>query len=180
MPMPQTHSDRDDMLRLLDEERQALLADIERVPVARREERPSPTTWSVAEVLEHLAHVERGIAKLIAIRGREQPPAEQPAAAPLDDARIARLRGREARIEAPERVRPSGTMSASEALGALEDARAKLRDAVIAADSRSLDACTHAHAVLGVLTLRDWVRFVAHHEARHAAQVAEIARALAQ
>jgi uncharacterized damage-inducible protein DinB len=176
--MTTTPTDRYDVLKLLDEEREALLADIARVPVAQREQRPTPSAWSVAEVLEHLAHVERGIAKLIALRGREQPPPDQAAATPLDAARIARLRSRDRRIEAPERIRPSGTVTAAEALRALEDARVKLREAVIAADSHSLDACTHAHAVLGVLTLRDWVRFVAHHEARHAAQVAEIARAL--
>jgi uncharacterized damage-inducible protein DinB len=172
-------NERDELLQLLDAERQALVAEIEQVPLAQREQRPSPQAWSVAEVLEHLARVERGIAKLIALRGREQPSAEQAEAAPLDAARIARVRGRSARLEAPERVRPSGTVTSADALRALEDARAQLREAVIAADSASLDACTHAHAVIGVLTLRDWVRFVAHHEARHAAQVADIAVALA-
>lgn len=172
--------DRTDLLRLLDDERAALLAGIAQVPVALREQRPMADAWSVAEVVEHLAHVERGIAKLIALRGREQPPPGQAAATPLDAPRIARLRNRTERIEAPERIRPSGTVGAAEALRALEEARTKLREAVIAADSASLDACTHAHAVLGVLTLRDWVRFVAHHEARHAAQVTDIARALTQ
>ena len=169
----------DDVLALLDEERRSLLAAVEQVRQEDRDRRPAENAWSVAEVLEHLARVERGIAKLIALRGREQPPAGQAAAVPLDAARIAQIRGRTERIEAPERIRPSGTVTSAEALQALEDARAKLREAVIAADSASLDACTHAHAVLGVLTLRDWVRFVAHHEARHAAQVADIAVALA-
>jgi hypothetical protein len=132
----------------------------------------------VAEVVEHLARVERGIAKLIGLRGREQPTAGQAAAVPLDAARIARVRSRRERIEAPERIRPSGTVTPDDALRALEQARVTLREAVIAADSASLDGCTHAHAVLGVLTLRDWVRFVAHHEARHASQVAAIAVAL--
>lgn len=171
--------DRHDLLQLLDEERRALIAGIELVSVAQREQRPSPDAWSVAEVLEHLAHVERGIAKLIALRGREQAPAGQAAAVPLDAARIARVRSRSERIEAPERIRPSGTVTAPDALKALDNARTKLREAVIAADSASLDTCTHAHAVLGVLTLRDWIRFVAHHEARHTAQVADIAKALA-
>jgi len=31
--------------------------------------------------------------------------------------------------------------------------------------------------VIGRLTLRDWLAFVAHHEARHAAQIDEIAAA---
>jgi hypothetical protein len=36
------------------------------------------------------------------------------------------------------------------------------------------------HAVIGRLTLRDWLAFVAHHEARHAAQIDEIAAAFQQ
>jgi len=35
------------------------------------------------------------------------------------------------------------------------------------------------HPVLGRLTLRGWFEFVAHHEARHAEQIAEIVGALA-
>jgi len=169
----------DEELQLLNEERQALLATIDQVPAAVRERRPTPDAWSVAEVLEHLARVERGIARLIELRGREQPTAAQAVAVPLDAARTARVRGRDERIEAPDRSRPTGSVTAADALRALEEARAKLRAAVIAADPASLDGCTHEHAVLGVLSLRDWVRFVAHHEARHAAQVADIARALA-
>jgi hypothetical protein len=32
------------------------------------------------------------------------------------------------------------------------------------------------HAVVGRLVLRDWIAFVAHHEARHADQIDEIAK----
>ena len=167
-------------LTLLDTERDALLAAIARVPLERRAERPAGDRWSIAEVLEHLATVERGIAKLLALRGREAPSPDQAAASPLDAARVAQLRNRADRRDAPERVRPTGTVGAAEALQRLQDARTALRDAVIAADPNALDGCTHSHPVLGVLTLRDWVHFVAHHEARHVAQLEEIADALSQ
>lgn len=177
--MSEIPTDREEVMRLLAEERRTLVAAIEQVPLAAREQRPAADAWSVAEVLEHLGRVERGIARLLALRGREQPTAEQPPPVPLDAARIARIRGRDTRIEAPDRIRPTGTVTAADALAALEATRAELREAVIAADPASLDGCTHPHVVLGVLTLRDWIRFVAHHEARHAAQISEIAQALA-
>jgi uncharacterized damage-inducible protein DinB len=166
-----------DIFELLDTERRALHDAVARVPEADRDRRPAEQTWSVAEVLEHLAVVERGVARLIALRGR-QPPQNEAAPVPLDDERVARLRNRAERIEVPDRVRPTGTVSAEEALTALADSRAKLCEAVSLADAVSLDGCTFAHAVLGVLTLRDWARFVAHHEARHAEQISAIARAL--
>jgi uncharacterized damage-inducible protein DinB len=167
-----------DTLTLLDLERAALMSNVARVPEHDRSRRPAPDAWSVSEVLEHLATVERGIAKLLALRGRETPGADAPPAVPLDEARIAALRGRERRTEAPERVRPTGTVSCADALRALGETRDALRKAVVDATPAALDGCTHTHPVLGTLTLRDWVHFIAHHEARHAAQVAEIADAL--
>ena len=168
-----------DTLTLLDTERAALIANVTRVAEHDRARRPAADRWSIAEVLEHLAMVERGVAKLIAKRGRQAPSADQTPASPLDDARVASLRGRDQRREVPDFVRPSGSLDAADALRALEDARAGLRQAVADADPASLDTCTHPHPVLGSITLRDWVHFVAHHEARHAAQVAEIADSLA-
>lgn len=165
-------------LSLLDCEREALLAAVRRVPVERRGERPGGDRWSIAEVLEHLATVERGIARLLAKRGGETPSADQAPAVPLDAARVDTLRSRAERREAPERVRPTGTISAEEALGRLEESRRTLREAVAAARPETLDGCTHPHPALGMLTLRDWVHFVAHHEARHVAQLDEIADAL--
>jgi|SRR5919109_2839038 uncharacterized damage-inducible protein DinB len=167
-----------DTLTLLDSERATLITNVARVPEPERSRRPSADCWSIAEVLEHLAVVERGIVKLITLRGREVPAADAAPAAPLSDDRVAALRGRVRRIEAPERVRPTGTMTATDALRALEETRGALRQALLAANPTSLDGCTHTHPVLGTLTLRDWVHFVAHHEARHAAQIAEIAERL--
>jgi hypothetical protein len=168
-----------DTLTLLDSERAALLANVQRIAEQDRARRPAPDRWSAAEVLEHLAVVERGIAKLLTVRGRETPTPDAVPAAGLSDDRIAALRGRDKRIEAPERVRPTGTVDFAGALHALEETRASLRKALVDADPKSLDGCTHTHPVLGTLTLRDWANFVAHHEARHAAQVAEIADSLA-
>jgi uncharacterized damage-inducible protein DinB len=165
-------------LALLDTEREGLLAAVHRVPEDLRDRRPAAMRWSIAEVLEHLATVERGIAKLIATRGRQPSAPDAPAAVPLDAERVARLRNRGERIEAPERVRPTGKVAAAEALTALSAARAALRQAVADADPVLLERNTHPHAVLGPLCLRDWAQFVAHHEARHAAQILEIAEAL--
>ena len=155
------------------------MANVARIPEQDRSRRPSADRWSVAEVLEHLAMVERGVAKLIAKRGRQTPSPDQAAATPLDDTRIAHLRGRTQRREVPDFVRPSGSMNFEAALRALEETRTSLRQATLDADPAALDGCTHPHPVLGPITLRDWVHFVAHHEARHAAQVAEIAESLA-
>jgi len=160
---------------LLDLERHRLLDAVERVPAADRDRRPAADRWSVAEILEHLAAVEQSVATLIATRGHEPLPAHGEASVPLDEARIARLRGRERRIDVPDRLRPSGTMTARSAVEALGASRAALLDAVTHANPDALEHRSYVHAIVGRLVLRDWVAFVAHHEARHAAQIDEIA-----
>jgi uncharacterized damage-inducible protein DinB len=165
-------------LALLDTERAALLAAAESVPARDRERRPSPDSWSVAEILEHLATVEQSVAKLIATRGREPVPAQSEPAVPLDETRIARLRNRARRIDVPDRMRPIGTMDAAAAMHALAVSRAALLDAIGNADPVALEQRSYVHAVVGRIVLRDWIAFVAHHEARHADQIHELATAL--
>ena len=168
------------VLALLDAERASLLARVAQLPPALQTRRPTPDRWSVVEVLEHLARVERGIAKLLVVRGQETPPglAAELAEAQLTAERIARLRSRSERLVAPDRIQPAGTSTPSEALTQLDDARRALRSAFLGAAPASLDGLTHQHPVLGALTLRAWVEFVAHHEARHADQIQEIIDAL--
>jgi hypothetical protein len=167
-------------LALLDAERTALLAAVERVAAPDRDRRPSPGSWSVAEILEHLATVEQSVAKLIATRGREPVPEHGEPAVPLDEARVARLRGRTRRIDVPDRMRPTGTMNAAAAVQALSASRAALLDAVGHADPVALAQRSYVHAIVGRIVLRDWIAFVAHHEARHAEQIDEIAAALSR
>ena len=169
-----------DTLALLDADRRGLLAAVERLSEADRERRPAEGQWSAAEILEHLASVENSVAQLIAIRGGEPVPANQEPPAPRAAERLAQLRVRGKRIDVPDAVRPTGTMTAAAAVAALAASRAALLEAARSADPVALEQRTYHHALVGRLTLRDWLAFVAHHEARHAAQIDEIAAAFQQ
>ena len=167
----------DALLALLERERAAFLAQVERVPSARRAERPSPDRWSVAEIVEHVARIDTGVGKLLQLRAAEPLTAtpEELAGARLTPERVAAVRSRATRFEAPERVRPTGTLSPEAALERLVSARAALVSAYLAADPAVLDGATHVHPVIGPVTLRGWIELAAHHDARHAQQVAELA-----
>jgi uncharacterized damage-inducible protein DinB len=184
IPTPSSSADNiamhQEVMALLDRERHALLAAVDGVSEAHRERRPASDRWSVAEILEHLATVEQAVAKLIAIRGREPLPPDMEPPVPLASERLAELRVRDRRIDAPDTLRPAGTLTAAAAAGALDASRAALLAAARAADPVALERRTYHHAVIGRITLRDWLVFVAHHEARHAAQIAEIAAAYAR
>jgi hypothetical protein len=170
---------RDPILALLDTERAHFLAQVALVPIARQAERPAPDRWSVAEIVEHVARVDRGVAKLLALHGAAPRPAPsaEAAAAVLTAEKVARVRSRAERFEAPERVRPTGTLAPDAALAQLAEARAALTAAYVAADPAVLDGAVHPHPVIGPLTLRGWLQLAAHHDARHAQQIAELAAA---
>jgi len=180
--MTETASSTDALMALLQRERAAFLAQVERVPSARRGERPATGRWSVAEIIEHVARIDIGVGKILALRAAEPLTAtpEQLAAARLTPERVARVRSRAERFEAPERVRPTGTLSPNAALEHLASARDALTAAYRAADPAVLDGAIHPHPVIGPVTLRGWFELAAHHDARHAAQIAELADAWAE
>lgn len=167
-----------EILARLSAERDALVERLATIPVALQNERPSPERWSIAEVLEHLVRIETGLTKLFMIKGQTPPPDDVPAPAPEASSTPAlgkRIRDRSQKIEAPERVRPAGTLSAESALAQLHASRAALLGAFASADTVALDRVTHPHPVFGPLTLRSWMALTSDHEARHAAQIGEIA-----
>lgn len=160
-------------------QREVLLTAVSRVPEPFRQHRAEAGGWSVAEVLEHLHRVERGITRLLvhnlerAKAGGIGPELEVDSVmASLDRFQVTR---RGVPISAPEPVRPRGELSAAEALAALTDSRHALLSALDAADGLALGTIIHSHPLLGSLDLYQWVLFVGQHEARHAAQIEEIA-----
>ena len=172
-----------ELVTVLDAEREALLAAVERVPADRRDERPAEGVWSVAELLEHLHRVEKGIARLLEQRVVEAraaglgPETETSSVLAMLDA--AQLSDRARRRVAPAPVEPRGEMTAAQALDALLDSRTALRAAVLGADGLALGEIRQTHPALGDMDLYQWVLFVAYHERRHTAQMVEIGERLA-
>ncbi len=147
------------------------------VPAGARDARRTPDRWSVAEVLEHLAQANEGISRLLDKRvsaGRESGLGPDPdTTSILWTLDVARLLDRRERMEAPDQIRPTGSLSADAAWQALQRADEKLQQSVIAADGLALATITYPHRLLGPLNLYQWVAFAAAHEFRHAAQIRE-------
>jgi hypothetical protein len=149
------------------------------VPDRARNARPAPDRWCLAEILEHLARVNESITRLIDTRvaaGREAGLGTDPETTSiLWTLDVARLLDRREKMEAPERIVPTGHMSAVAAWSALASADEALQRAVIGADGLALGSIAHPHRFLGPLNLYQWVAFAAAHEFRHAAQIRELA-----
>lgn len=173
------HSRIQEVLEYLDTTRSDLGKAVEAVSAERREERPGPNRWSVAEVLEHLNIIEGRVAQMMAGRiaaakaGGLAPELETSSI--LDSVNRAGITDRSQPVTAPEMLRPQSTADASSVWSALQRSRAGLRDAVLAGDGLALGEITHEHPVLGLINLYQWMIFVGSHEARHTAQIREIA-----
>lgn len=165
---------------LLEAARADLRTAVDAVPVAVRQLRPSFDAWSVAEVLEHLAMVEAGIARLLvslAARAAQAPeiPVERRKRAPD----LMSVLDRSQRVTSYAPAVPSGRLDWKTALDQLERARANLLDTIATVQHLPLERVSFAHFLLGDLDGHEWIEFVARHEQRHTAQLREIATQLA-
>jgi uncharacterized damage-inducible protein DinB len=168
------------LLAELDRARHALDAAVAAVPDDRRERAPADGSWSIAQVVEHLALLDDGMTSLFAkrvARGREKGVGPSPGLPdPLGRLQYAVDRAA-SRIDAPPFLRPGAVAFA--AAGAHADrARRALRDAIAAGDGLDYAQLFAAHPYFGDFDLYQWVLFIARHEQRHTAQVTAIAEAL--
>ena len=177
------HPRTSELLTHLDTQHERLRRAVDRVPRERRSEKPAPERWSVAEVIEHLSIVETRIgrvftAKLDEVRASGNVVLERDESPVVGTIDMDRVLDRTRRITAAEAARPSGVLDADAAWAALERARETLCDSVRAADGVALGAIVHPHPILGPINLYQWIAFVGGHEARHAAQIIELAELL--
>ena len=171
-----------EILACLDTQMADFRAAIDVVPAARRDVRLSPDRWSVAENVEHVALTERLItkacAKQLAAAREAGLPAETDTTSILSTMPVERVvTGRVTRLDAPVRLVPTG-IDAETAWRDLEAARGAFREFVASCDGLALGQVSFPHPALGPLDMYQWLLFVAGHQARHAAQIRELAQQL--
>jgi hypothetical protein len=147
------------------------------VPEDRRERRPAPDRWSVAEILEHLGIVEGGITQLldgqVAAARAAGLGAERETSPVVPTVPVRRLLDRTARLTASARSLPTGGLAAGAAWETLVERRSALRHLLVASDGLALSALVIPHPVLGPLNVYQWLVFIGAHEGRHAKQIQE-------
>ncbi|HKO15928.1 MAG TPA: DinB family protein [Gemmatimonadaceae bacterium] len=174
------HARTAELLGYLDQQSAVLRAAYDAVPAASRGLRPAPGRWSPAEVVQHVALVERRLTQRIAqlVQQARALPPERDRSPVLPSVHLARVLDRTRPITASEAAQPRDADPAR-VWGEFEDARAAARELVVSADGLALGAVSAPHPVLGDLNGYGWIAFVGAHAARHAAQIREIAEASA-
>lgn len=173
------HPRSEEVLNYLDVKRQELRAAIDSVPAHARNTQPDADRWSVAQVLDHLAMIDKrvaiGLSKWIMEARDAGLGPETATTSVLNTNPAERITDRTRKVEAPQEIRPRSDVDAETAWTELEQARAKLRAAFLAGDGLALEQVVQSHPVLGPINIYQWALFVASHEARHTLQIHEIA-----
>jgi hypothetical protein len=167
-----------ELLGYLETQRAELRAAFDAVPSAARERPQAPGLWSPAGIVEHLAivgeRVGQRLSKAIGEARASGVGAETSVDAILPTLNLQRFLDRSRRLTAPDIVKPSG-LDGDAAWAALARATLQVRAAVAAGDGLALDTLSLPHPLFGPLTLYEWIGFIGAHEARHAAQMREMA-----
>jgi len=171
---PRTH----ELLDYLERQRAVLRTAFDTVAPPLRDRSPAIGRWSTAGVIEHLAIVEQRVSGRLSAaltHAREKGlPAESSTVPLLPSINVAPLIDRTTRITAPEAAQPTG-LGAEAAWTALEQAGLLVRDTARTCDGWAVGTVLVPHPVFGPISLYHWFAFVGAHEARHAAQIHEIA-----
>jgi hypothetical protein len=145
--------------------------------------RPDGEKWSIQELVEHISIVESAIAgicsKLIEAAKADGKPADGTLA--LSEGLMQKWAGAsDVKLEAPERVQPTGNVSIA---GALEKMAAN-RDVFDAMrndfETYDLSRSWFPHPYFGDLTATEWLILSGGHEARHTAQIERLLEKIRQ
>ena len=167
------------LLEKLDASEAEMMAGLEGMSAEEAAFRPANGAWTIAECLEHLVTTEtlslRGMMKRAAVL--DEPLVRREHSAAL----FRNFSVRSGKIEAPERVRPSGRYSTlAESIAAFREIRARIREYVADGSTPDLDSLVLPHPVFGELTNYEWVLVMAAHVRRHLEQIREIRRQFQQ
>ena len=139
--------------------------------------------WPIAHVVEHVAMVEEGMSKICAklLREAQVAGASANGAPTVSDNYISRSRELDnKKVEAPDRVRPSGERSVAESLAKMEENRDRLNDIRPMFEAFDSQSFGFPHPFLGDLSAVEWLTLIGDHEERHLRQLEELIRKVRQ
>ena len=169
-----TYTSVAEIYQAIDETREKFYRRVEGLSDEQAGVRPGPDAWSVAEIAEHLALIERSVLRLM--KG-VMAQAEAAGGAGADGAAMKPFslehhaeRARTEKYVAPEIARPKGEAPLADSLARLRRSREELHALRPRIEATDLNAASYPHASFGPLNVYEWLAFIGLHEARHLRQ----------
>lgn len=176
---------RDPRVKVLEQELARVRAEVEQaldaVPVALLHRAP-PGQWTPAQIVWHLAKVERGVARLLERKDAEIGPMDTVPPGPSTRDVLGLLDrfsflDRSVKRPAPEGLAPPEAVDLAVERGRWTDGRLQLLEAAYSSGPR-LSLISHPHPYFGDFTGWQWVLMIARHEQRHLLQLREVVGAV--
>lgn len=170
-----TYTSVAEIYEAIDETRERFYRRVEELSDEQASARPAPDAWSVAEIAEHLAIIERSVLRLMKnVLAQIEAAGEQGdgAASLMKPFSLERHveRSRREKYVAPEMARPKGEARLADSLAHLRRSREELRALRPRIEAADLNAVSYPHPAFGPLNVYEWLAFIGIHEARHLRQ----------
>jgi hypothetical protein len=140
--------------------------------------RPATDAWSVREIVEHLAILEESLSKLFRVMLSKAEAARKHGASaepppPMEPFTLDHCieRSLQEKYQAPESVRPSGSLPVAMLLERLRESRSLLRSLQPRLEATDLSRSLYPHPVFGPLNPYQWLALIGIHEERHLRQI---------
>lgn len=154
--------------------RESLMAVINGISGEEAAVLPEGETWTIQKIVEHLSMVDFGISRICAKLLDEAKTAGKPS-----DGAVSLSSGfREklalvgsVKVEAPERVQPTGDISIAEALDKMKANRPAVNAMRSDLEKYDISEPKFPHPYFGDITAAEWMIVAGGHEQRHAAQI---------
>lgn len=130
--------------------------------------------WTVAGIVEHLSMVEDGMIRICAklLREAEGNQGKADGSAKISAEFLEKLGGiRDRKVQAPERVHPSGSKTIAESLTVMDENRTKLNELKPLFETVECADFKFPHPAFGDISAHEWLALLGGHEMRHTAQI---------
>jgi len=142
--------------------------------------RMDENAWTPREIVEHISIVEGGIAgicaRLLQKSAEENLPNDGSANISVEFLEKSSSAGdrRTAKLQAPDRVKPSGTLSIEESFAKLKENSEMLKQIRTGLETVNTQKAKFPHPHFGDMTATEWLLLIGGHERRHIDQIEEI------
>jgi len=138
---------------------------------------PENEKWTIAHIIEHIAIVQEGMAKISAklLTAAQSAGKQSDGTARLSENFANKAdQAKSLKFEAPDRVRPTGNQTIAESLKKMDENRQRLEELRPLFESVECSEFKFPHPFMGDLTAHEWLTLVGGHEARHLRQIENI------
>ena len=154
--------------------RERFLAVAEGISGTESSKMPDGEKWSIKEIVEHISIVESSMLRICtkltnAARSAGKPSSGTFSISPEFGQKLASVA--DIKVEAPERIHPTGELSIDESLERLSSSTRSIDD--LRSEIETFDGSDHKfpHPFFGELTAAEWLVVRVGHEHRHTAQI---------